>query len=42
MRPNCATELNPDDIMELQEDTNKLVEWVNKWQMSFNVANEFL
>ena len=23
--------------MELQEDTNKLVEWANKWQMSFNV-----
>ena len=28
---------NPDDIMELQEDINKLVEWANKWQMSFNV-----
>ena len=25
-----------DDIMELQEDTNKLVEWANKCQMSFN------
>ena len=23
--------------MELQEDINKLVEWDNKWQMSFNV-----
>ena len=23
--------------MELQEDVNKLVEWANKWQMSFNV-----
>ena len=23
--------------MELQEDINKLVEWANKWQMSFNV-----
>ena len=23
--------------MELQEDINKLVEWVYKWQMSFNV-----
>ena len=22
--------------MELQEDVNKLVEWANKWQMSFN------
>ena len=28
---------NPDDIMELQEDINKLVEWAKKWQMSFNV-----
>ena len=28
---------NPDDIMELQEDINKHVEWANKWQMSFNV-----
>ena len=23
--------------MELQEDINKLVEWANKWQMSFKV-----
>ena len=23
--------------MELKEDINKLVEWVNKWQMSFNI-----
>ena len=23
--------------MELQEDVNKLVEWANKWQMSFKV-----
>ena len=28
---------NPDDIMELQEDINKLVEWGNKWKMNFNV-----
>ena len=28
---------NPDDILELNEDINKLVEWANKWQMSFNV-----
>ena len=28
---------NPDDVMELQEDINKLVEWASKWQMSFNV-----
>ena len=32
-----CTVRNPDDITELQEDTNKLVEWANKWQMSFNV-----
>ena len=23
--------------MELPKDINKLVEWANKWQMSFNV-----
>ena len=28
---------NPDDIMELQEDFNKLVELANKWQISFIV-----
>ena len=28
---------NSDDIMELQEDINKLVECSNKWQMSFNM-----
>ena len=28
---------NPDDIVELQEDMNKLVPWANKWQMNFNV-----
>ena len=33
----CHRARNPDDIMELQEDINKLVEWSNKWQMSFNV-----
>ena len=33
----CNRARNPDDIMELQEDINKLVEWANKWQMSFNV-----
>ena len=30
----CHRARNPD---ELQEDLNKLVEWANKWQMSFNV-----
>ena len=24
-------------VMEQQEDINKLVEWANRWQMSFNV-----
>ena len=36
----CHRARNPDDIMELQElqeDINKLVEWANKWQMSFYV-----
>ena len=33
----CHRARNPDDIMQLQEDINKLVEWANKWQMSFNV-----
>ena len=33
----CHRARNPDDIMELQEDINKLVEWANKWQKSFNV-----
>ena len=26
----CHRATNPDDIMELQEDINKLVEWANK------------
>ena len=33
----CHRARNPDDIMELQKDINKLVEWANKWQMSFNI-----
>ena len=36
-RKLCHRARNPDDIMELQEDINKLVEWANRWQMSFNV-----
>ena len=27
----CHRARNPYDIMELQEDINKLVEWANKW-----------
>ena len=34
---HCHRARNRDDIMELQEDSNKLVEWANKWQMRFNV-----
>ena len=38
MIPNFATVLrNPDDIMQLQEDINKLVDWADKWQMNFNI-----
>ena len=33
----CHRARNPDDIMEIQEDINKLVDWANKWKMSFNV-----
>ena len=33
----CYRARNPDDIIELHYDANKLVEWANKWQMSFNV-----
>ena len=36
--PNfCHRARNTDDIMELQKDINKLVEWANKRKMSFNV-----
>ena len=33
----CHRARNPDDILELQKFINKLVEWANKWQISFNV-----
>ena len=32
----CQRARNLDDITEQQEDINKLVEWANKRQMSFN------
>ena len=35
----CHRARNPDDIMELQEDMNKLVEWANKRQINLNVDN---
>ena len=37
MIPYCHRARNPVDILELQENINKLVESANKWQMSFNV-----
>ena len=34
----CHRARNPvDDIMDLQEDINKLTECANKWQLCFNV-----
>ena len=33
----CHRARDPDDIMELQEEINKLVEWANKCRMSLNV-----
>ena len=33
----CHSARNPEDISGLQEDINKVVQWANKWQMSFNV-----
>ena len=38
----CHRARNPDDIMKLQEDINKLVERANKWQMNFNVDKYFV
>ena len=33
----CHRARNPDDIIELQKDINKLVEWANRRQMNFNI-----
>ena len=33
----CHRARNQDDIMELQEDINKLVGSANKWQINFSV-----
>ena len=41
MIPNYHRARNPDNIMELQEDINKLVEWANKWRISFNIDKRF-
>ena len=38
MTPNSTTKArHPDNIIELQEDINKLEDWANKWQIKFNV-----
>ena len=41
MRQNSVTaqHTNTDEVLELQEDLNRLVDWENKWQMNFNVDN---
>ena len=28
---------HPDEVLELQEDLNRLVDWANTWQMNFNI-----
>ena len=33
----CHRARHPEDIIELQEDINKLEDWANKWKMKFNV-----
>ena len=38
----CHRDRNPDNITELQEDIIKLVEWSNKWRMSFNVDKSYV
>ena len=34
----CHRARHPEDIIELQEDINKLEDWANNWQMKFNVG----
>ena len=28
---------NPEEVLLLQEDLNRLVDWANTWQMNFNI-----
>ena len=28
---------NPEEVLELQQDLNKLVDWANTWQMNINI-----
>ena len=32
----CYWSRHPDEVLELQEDLNRLVDWAKKWQMNFN------
>ena len=33
----CHSSRHPDEVLELQEDLNRLVDWANTWQMNFTV-----
>ena len=33
----CHSSRNPEEVLELQDDLNKLVHWANTWQMNFNI-----
>ena len=33
----CHSSRHPDEVLELQEDLNRLVDWENTWQMNFNI-----
>ena len=33
----CHSSRHPDEVLELQEDLNRLVDWANIWQMNFNI-----
>ena len=32
----CRSSRHPDEVLELQEDLNRLVDWANTWQMTSN------
>ena len=34
----CHSSIHPYEVIELQEDLNRLVVWANYWQMNFNVV----
>ena len=33
----CHSSRNPEEVLKLQEDLNRLVDWANTWQMNFNI-----